>query len=81
MRAGAVQPGEEKALGRPESSLSVKGGYKKEGDELISRACCDRTRGNVFRLKDRRFRLDRRKGISTPTAAHYCIQTAVNKLI
>ena len=42
-RAGAVQPGEEKAAGRPGSSLSVlKGGCKKEGDRLFSRDCCDR---------------------------------------
>ena len=38
LRAGAVQPGEEKALRRPEGGLSVsKGGGKKEGDGFFSR--------------------------------------------
>jgi len=35
-RVGAVQPGEEKALGRLDSSFSVpKGGYKEEGSTVI----------------------------------------------
>ena len=40
---------------------NIKGGYKKELDRLFSRACCDRTRGNGFKLKVGRFRLDIRK--------------------
>jgi len=32
----------------------LKGGYKKEGDRLFSRVCCDRTRGNGFKLKKKR---------------------------
>ena len=39
----------------------LKGTYKKDGDRLFNRACCDRTRGNGFKLKDGRFRLDIRK--------------------
>ncbi|PKU34471.1 pol- hypothetical protein [Limosa lapponica baueri] len=39
----------------------LKGAYKKDGDKLFSRACCDRTRGNGLKLKDGRFRLDIRK--------------------
>jgi len=38
-----------------------KGAYKKGGDKHFSRACCDRTRVNAFKLKEGRFRLDIRK--------------------
>ena len=27
----------------------LKGSYKKRGDSVFSRVCCDRTRGNVFK--------------------------------
>jgi len=39
--------------------------YKKGGDNLFSRACCDRTRGNGFQLKEGRFRQDIRKKFFT----------------
>jgi len=39
----------------------LKGAYKKDGDNLFSRACCDRTRSNDFKLKEGRFRLEIRK--------------------
>jgi len=39
----------------------LKGAYKKAGEGLFTRACSDRTRGNGFKLKEGRFRLDRRK--------------------
>ena len=35
----------------------LRGGYRKEVDGFFSRVCCDRTRGNGFRLKEGRFRL------------------------
>jgi len=65
-RVGAVQPGEEKAPARPYCSLQyLKGAYKKDEDKHFSRACCNRTRGNGFKLKEGRFRLDIRKKFFT----------------
>ena len=43
----------------------LKGDYKKDGDKLFSRACCDRTRGNGFKLKEGRFRLGIRRTFFT----------------
>ena len=34
----------------------LKGGHKKEGDRVFSRVCCDRTRGNGFKLKKKKGR-------------------------
>jgi len=39
----------------------LKGASRKEGDNLFSRACCDRTSSNGLKLKERRFRLHIRK--------------------
>ncbi|KAK4815151.1 hypothetical protein QYF61_017592 [Mycteria americana] len=39
----------------------LKGAYKKYGDRVFSRAYSDRTRGDGFKLKEGRFRLDIRK--------------------
>ncbi|KAK4829906.1 hypothetical protein QYF61_007415 [Mycteria americana] len=39
----------------------LKGAYRKDGDRLFSKACCDRTRSNGFKLREGRFRLALRK--------------------
>jgi len=39
----------------------LKGAYKNHECRLFSKACCDRTRSNGFKLKEGRFRLDIRK--------------------
>jgi len=36
----------------------LKGAYKQAGEGLLTRACSNRTRGNGFKLKEGRFRLD-----------------------
>ena len=68
MIPGMEQPscsdGEEKGRLRGELRAACqypKGSDRKEGDRLLSRACGDRTRGNGFKLKEGRFRLDKRK--------------------
>ncbi|KFQ59513.1 hypothetical protein N334_10464, partial [Pelecanus crispus] len=43
----------------------LKGAYRKDGDNLFSKACCDRTRNNGFKLKEDRFRLDIKKKFFT----------------
>ncbi|KAK4828534.1 hypothetical protein QYF61_027210, partial [Mycteria americana] len=53
-RVGVVQPGKEKA-DLLAAFQYLKGAYKKDGDKLFSRACCDRTRGNGFKLKEGTF--------------------------
>ena len=39
----------------------LKGGYRKDGEGLFIKECSDRTRGNSFKLKEGRLRLDIRK--------------------
>jgi len=43
----------------------LKRAYKQAGEGLFPRACGDRMRGNGFKLKDCRFRLDIRKKFFT----------------
>jgi len=43
----------------------LKGACKKDENRLFSRACCNRTRSNGFKLKEGRFRLDKRKNFFT----------------
>ena len=45
--------------------LYLKGAYKKDGHKHFSKACCNRTRGNGFKLKEGRFGLDIRKTFFT----------------
>jgi len=43
----------------------LKGTYRKDGENIFSKACCDRTRSNGFKLMEGRFRLDSRKKFFT----------------
>jgi len=50
---GLFIPEKRRLCGHP--IVAFQGAYKKDGDRLFSRACCDRTRGNGFKLKEGRF--------------------------
>jgi len=43
----------------------LKRAYRKGGENIFSRACCKRSRNNGFKLREGRFRLDRRKKFFT----------------
>jgi len=42
----------------PAAFQYLKGGYEKDEENIFSRACCDRTRSNGFKLREGRFRPD-----------------------
>ena len=42
----------------------LKGACRKDGDNLFSRSCCDRTRSNAFKLREGRFRMGTMKKFS-----------------
>jgi len=43
----------------------IEGAYRKGRERLFTKACSYRTRGNAFKLKEGRFRLDIRKKFFT----------------
>ena len=43
----------------------LKGAYREDGENIFSRACSDRTSGKGFKLKEGRFRSDKRKKFFT----------------
>ncbi|PKU48315.1 hypothetical protein llap_1417 [Limosa lapponica baueri] len=49
----------------------LKGAYRRDGEGLFVRKCSDRTRGNSFKLKEGRFRLDIRKKLFTVRAVRH----------
>jgi len=57
--------------GTRETFHYLKKAYKKDGHRHFSRACCNRTRGNGFKLKLGRFRLDIRNKFFTMGMVRY----------
>ena len=58
------------------ASRYLKGSDRKEGDRLLSRVCGYKTRGNSFKLKEGRFRLDIRKKVFHSEGAEALEQVA-----
>ena len=50
----------------------LKGAYEKDGMRLSMRACCDRTRGNGFKLKEVRFSIDKREKVFVMRMVRHC---------
>jgi len=59
---------------------SLKGAYRKDGDNLFSRDNSDRTRGNGFKLKQGRFRLDIRKKLPREVVEAPSLETFKTRL-
>ncbi|PKU40361.1 reverse hypothetical protein [Limosa lapponica baueri] len=49
----------------------LKGAYKKAGEGLFTRSCCDRTGSNSFKLEEGRLKLDNRKKFFTVRVARH----------
>ena len=49
----------------------LKGAYRKDGEGLFSRACCDRTRSNSFKVKKGIFRSDIKKFVTVRVVRHW----------
>ena len=54
----------------------LKGADKKDGDRLFIRVCCNRTRGDGFKLKEGTFRPDMRKKLFTMKVMRACPRLA-----
>jgi len=51
--------------GGPAAFQHMEGAYKKDGVRFYTKSCSDKTRGNSFKLREGRFRLDIRKKFFT----------------
>jgi len=54
----------------------LSGACRKDGENIFSRACCERTRSNCFKLEEGRFRLDRREKFFCDEGAETLAQIA-----
>jgi len=72
LRAGALQPAEEKVLGDLRATFQyLRRAYRKAGEGLFIKACSDWRRENDFKLEEDRFRLDIRKFFTVRVVRHW----------